>query len=64
MDAMPETYILAGMRGSCTICMNGATAHMIKAGEEIIIAGFELTDKPIKPKSILVDKNNEFVNFL
>jgi len=37
--------------------MNGAAAHLIKVGEEIIIMEFELTDKPIKPKNILVDKN-------
>jgi len=44
--------------------MNGAAAHLIKEGEEIIIMGFELSDKPIKPKSILVDKNNRFVKFI
>jgi len=26
--------------------------------------GFELTDKPIKVKNALVDKNNKFVKFL
>jgi len=37
---------------------------LIKKGDEIIVMGFELTDKPIKAKSILVDKNNKFVRFL
>lgn len=59
-----ETYIIVGPRGSGTICMNGAAAHLIKKGEEVIIMGFELTDKIILPKSILVDKNNKFINFL
>jgi len=59
-----QTYIIVGPRGSGTICMNGAAAHLIKKGEEIIVMGFELTDKPIKPINILVDKNNEFVKFL
>jgi len=59
-----ETYIIAGKRGSGTICMNGAAAHLIKVGEEIIIMGFELTDKQIKAKNILVDKNNKFVKYL
>ncbi|MCX8147109.1 MAG: aspartate 1-decarboxylase [Candidatus Woesearchaeota archaeon] len=59
-----ETYIIAGKRNSGIICMNGAAAHLIKVGEEIIIMGFELTDKPIKPKNILVDKNNKFVRYL
>ncbi|MFH1065607.1 MAG: aspartate 1-decarboxylase [Nanoarchaeota archaeon] len=59
-----ETYILAGEKESGVICMNGAAAHLIKKGEEIIIMGFELTRKPIKPKNILVDKNNRFVKYL
>jgi len=59
-----ETYVMVGERNSGIICMNGAAAHLIKVGEEIIIMGFELSDKPIKPKSILVDKNNRFVKFI
>lgn len=59
-----ETYVIAGKRGSGIICMNGAAAHLIKQGEEVIIMGFELTDKPIKPKNILVDNQNKFVKFL
>ena len=59
-----ETYVMVGKRNSGIICMNGAAAHLIKEGEEIIIMGFELSDKPIKPKSILVDKNNRFVKFI
>jgi len=52
-----ETYVIVGKRNSGIICMNGAAAHLIKVREEIIIMEFELTDKPIKPKNILVDKN-------
>lgn len=59
-----ETYIIRGKRGSGIICMNGAAAHRIKVGEEIIIMGFELSDKPVQPKMILVDKNNKFVQYL
>jgi len=59
-----ETYVIEGKAGSGIICMNGASAHLIKKGEEIIIMGFEITDKPIKLKSILVDKNNKFIKFL
>lgn len=59
-----ETYIITGERGSGIICMNGASAHLIKVGEEIIIMGFELTDKSIKPKNILVNKKNKFVKYL
>ncbi len=59
-----ETYVIRGERGSGKICMNGAAAHLIKAGEEIIIIGFELTDHPVEPKVILVDEQNRFVRYL
>ncbi|MDP2632304.1 MAG: aspartate 1-decarboxylase [Candidatus Curtissbacteria bacterium] len=59
-----ETYVIVGERDSGIICMNGAAAHLIKKGEEVIIMGFELSDKPIKPVSILVDKSNKFLRFL
>ncbi|MBU4331613.1 aspartate 1-decarboxylase [Patescibacteria group bacterium] len=59
-----ETYIIAGKKYSGIICMNGAAAHLIKVGEKIIVMGFELSDKPIKQKNILVDKNNKFVRYL
>ncbi len=59
-----DTYVISGEKGSGTICMNGAAAHLIKPGDEIIIMGFELSDKTIKPKNILVDKENKFVRFL
>jgi len=59
-----ETYIIVGKKNSGVICMNGAATHLIKKGEEIIIIGFEFSQKPIKPKQILVDKNNKFKRFL
>ena len=59
-----ETYTIPGEKGSGVICMNGAAAHLIHAGEEIIIIGFELTDQPIQPRAILVDQKNAFVRFL
>lgn len=59
-----ETYVIVGEAGSGVICMNGAAAHHIKTGEEIIIMGFELADQPVKPKMLLVDKENQFVRYL
>ncbi|MDP2585640.1 MAG: aspartate 1-decarboxylase [Candidatus Levybacteria bacterium] len=59
-----ETYVIAGRRNSGIICMNGASSLLIKKDEEVIIMGFELTDRPIKPTNILVDKINNFVKFL
>ena len=60
-----ETYVIVGERGSGVICMNGAAAHKIKKGDEIIIIGYQLRDKPLaSPKAILVDKENKFVRYL
>lgn len=59
-----ETYVLSGERNSGTIQINGAAAHLIKKGEEIIIMGYELTDSPTPSKSILVDEQNKFVRYL
>ena len=59
-----ETYAIPGERGSGYIAINGAAAHLIKAGDEIIIIAFELTAEPIEPKQILVDKDNRYVRDL
>ncbi|MGH7769524.1 MAG: aspartate 1-decarboxylase [Candidatus Binatia bacterium] len=59
-----ETYVITGERGSGVMTMNGAAARLIKKGEEIIVIAFELTDHPVEPKAILVDKTNKFVRYL
>ena len=59
-----ETYVIEGPRGSGAMCVNGAAAHLIGEGEQIIVMGFEMTDKPVEPKVILVDRDNRFVRWL
>lgn len=59
-----ETYAIAGERGSGIVQINGAASLLIKAGEEIIIMGYELSEPPITAKSILVDGRNNFVRYL
>ncbi|OQB44537.1 MAG: Aspartate 1-decarboxylase precursor [Parcubacteria group bacterium ADurb.Bin159] len=59
-----ETYVIEEAKNSGKIIIYGSACHLIKKGDEIIIMGFELTGKRIKPKIILVDKNNKFVKFL
>lgn len=60
-----ETYVIKGPRNSGLIGMNGAAAHLIHKGDEVIIMSFQLTDKrPTKPVNVLVDKNNKFKKFL
>ncbi len=59
-----ETYVIKGKKNSGIIGMNGASAHLIHKGDEIIIMAFQVADRPKKPINILVDKNNRFVKFL
>lgn len=59
-----ETYVIAGKRGSGIISMNGAAAHLIGKGQQVIIMGFELTSEPLKPKVVLLDDENRFVRWL
>jgi len=59
-----ETYVIVGKRNSGVICMNGAAAHLIKKGEEIIVMGFKLSENTIDAKNILVDKENKFLKYI
>jgi aspartate 1-decarboxylase len=59
-----ETYTIRGERGSGVMCINGAAAHLIKKGEQIIVMGFELSDEAVVSKTILVDAQNRFVRRL
>jgi aspartate 1-decarboxylase len=59
-----ETYVIKGKRDSGVIAMNGAAAHLISEAEQIIIMGFELTDTPIIPSVVLVDRNNRLDRYL
>jgi aspartate 1-decarboxylase len=59
-----ETYVITGKRGGGEICMNGAAAHLIEVGEEIIIMGFELTNGPVEPRIVLTDRANRIARFL
>ncbi|MCX6375796.1 MAG: aspartate 1-decarboxylase [Armatimonadetes bacterium] len=56
-----ETYAIPGARRSGIICVNGAAAHLAKAGDKVIIVSFVLTDEEITPKMILVDEENKFL---
>lgn len=59
-----ETYIIEGEAGSRKIEINGAAAHLVNEGDEVIIITFALSTEPVEPKAILVDKNNIFVKDL
>ncbi|MBP82448.1 MAG: aspartate 1-decarboxylase [Verrucomicrobiales bacterium] len=59
-----ETYVIKGAPGSGIIGINGAAAHLINAGERVIIMGFELAEKPVEPKVVLCNKENGIAEFL
>ncbi|HUU00281.1 MAG TPA: aspartate 1-decarboxylase [Myxococcota bacterium] len=56
------TYTLPGPRGTGTICVNGAAAHLIKPGDKVILATFaRMNEKEAhthEPKVVLVDDDN------
>lgn len=61
-----ETYALAGPRGSGTICINGAAAHLAKKGDVVIITSFftvaEEKARQHRPTVVLVDEHNQRVS--
>ncbi|CAI8014975.1 Aspartate 1-decarboxylase [Geodia barretti] len=59
-----ETYVLPGGRGRGDIAVQGAAARLTAEGNCLIIMSFEVTETPIDPKMILVDENNDFVEYL
>ncbi len=59
-----ETYALRGEAGSGVICMNGAAAHLVQKGHEVIIMAFEYANEASAPTQILVDERNEFVRHI
>jgi len=57
-----ETYVLVGPPHTGQIIVNGAAAHLIKAGERVIIMSFALDDKPIVPTRIICNELNEIIS--
>ncbi len=57
-----ETYVIAGKRGSGTICLNGAAARSGQRGDKIIIMSYaNMTPEEAKttpPTVVFVDDNN------
>lgn len=53
-----QTYAITGERDSGIIALNGAAARLCEPGDLVIIMGYELTDKPIKPSIVKVDGKN------
>jgi len=59
------TYVMEGPRGSGTVAMNGAAAHLIRKGEVVIIASFAtMSEEELATRSVskvFVDGDNRAV---
>lgn len=56
-----ETYAIPGEAGSGVLCINGAAAHLVRAGDQVILMAFGYGDEAGKPKQIFVDEKNRYV---
>lgn len=60
-----ETYVITGQRGAGEICLNGAAARLVHAGDRVIIMSYgqyeeaELTN--YRPAFVFVDDENRIV---
>jgi aspartate 1-decarboxylase len=60
-----ETYVISGPRGSGMIGINGAAAHLVHAGDLVIIMSYcvleDAAARALKPRVVHVDDDNRIV---
>jgi aspartate 1-decarboxylase len=60
-----ETYVIPAPRGSGIITINGAAAHLVNAGDLVIIMSYAVIDdaeaRTLKPRVVHVDGHNRVV---
>ena len=60
-----ETYAIEGERGSGAVCLNGAAARLVQAGDLVLILSYhgleEEQARSRTPKIISVDSNNQMI---
>lgn len=61
-----STYVIPGERGSGTVCVNGAAAHLVHAGDIVIVIAYGLMDdreaRERRPSVVFVDSANRIVD--
>jgi aspartate 1-decarboxylase len=61
-----ETYVIEGERGSGVICINGAAARLVSAGDKVIIISYQTISEAdaldLVPKLVYVDSQNAIVH--
>ncbi|WIG58013.1 MAG: Aspartate 1-decarboxylase [Ktedonobacterales bacterium] len=57
-----ETYAVLGERGSGEVRLNGAAAHLVNAGDRVIIMSYAQVEDPVppnwQPRIVFVDERN------
>jgi aspartate 1-decarboxylase len=60
-----ETYVIEGERGSGVICINGAAARLVSAGDKVIIISYQTVSEAdavnLVPRLVYVDSQNAIV---
>lgn len=60
-----ETYVISGKRGSGVIGINGAAAHLVHAGDLVIIISYATVSdaeaRALQPRIVHVDEHNRIV---
>lgn len=58
-----ETYVIPGPRGSGVICLNGAAARLVQAGDKVIIIAYGIFTAEeaavFSPTVVFLDDNNK-----
>jgi aspartate 1-decarboxylase len=61
-----ETYVIPAPRGSGTITINGAAAHLVHQGDLVIIMSYSMLDdaeaRAWKPRVVHVDASNRVIS--
>ena len=61
-----ETYVIPAPRGSGMIGINGAAAHLVDAGDLVIIMNYGMFEdaeaRSLKPRVVHVDEDNRIVS--
>ena len=60
-----ETYVIEGERGTGVICINGAAARLVSAGDKVIIISYQTVSEAdaidLVPRLVYVDAQNTIV---
>jgi len=63
--ARVTTYVIPGARGSGTVCVNGAAAHLVHPGDVVIVIAYGMLDesesRSRRPRVVFVDADNRIV---